>query len=146
MAARLHEVHEESLRLATTLTSLGAQVRITATDFILIRVADPQAVSHHLNRRRVPIEHLVAYPRLKEYLRYRIQSPISNDRFLAELKKIAPESLKVTSLDRSRIRIQRKGEVAGNRKASGRIQALAARIGNRSGLSQENSKKAEKVR
>lgn len=146
LAARLHEVHEESLRLATALTSLGAQVRITATDFILIRVADPQAISHHLNQHRIPIEHLVAYPRLKEYLRYRIQSPISNDRFLSELKKVTPESLKVTSLDRSRIRIQRKGEVARNMKTRGRIPALAARIDSQSSLVEENRKKMEKVR
>lgn len=146
MASRLHEVHEESLRLAIALTSLGIQVRITATDFILIRVADPQAVSQHLNRRRVPMEHLVAYPRLKEYLRYRIQSPISNDRFLYELKKVAPESLKVTSLDRSRIRIQRQGEVAENMKTPGRIPALAARIDSQGDLAGENRKKTEKVR
>jgi histidinol-phosphate aminotransferase len=146
LAARLHEVHEESLRLATTLTSLGAQVRITATDFLLIRVADPQAVSHHLDRHKVPIEHLVAYPRLKEYLRYRIQSPISNDRFLSELKKVAPELLKGTSFDRSTIRMNRKGEVATRKKAPRRIPALAARTGDHSGFPGANRKKTEKVR
>lgn len=145
LATRLHEVHEESLRLATTLSSLGVQVRLTATDFILIRVADPQAVSQYLNRHKVPMEHLVAYPRLKEYLRYRIQSPISNDRFLCELKKAPPESLKVTSVDKSTIRMQRKGEVAESRKEPRRIPALVARAGNPGSLSKRTSKKTEKV-
>ena len=88
MSNRLQEVHDESLRLATSLNKLGVQCRICATDFLLIRVADPKSAGNHLAAFNIPIENLDGYPQMKNYIRYRIQSYNSNDKLINAFGKM----------------------------------------------------------
>ncbi|HOD67320.1 MAG TPA: aminotransferase class I/II-fold pyridoxal phosphate-dependent enzyme [candidate division Zixibacteria bacterium] len=99
LAARLREGHQESLRLAEGLTRLGVQCRLSATDFILLRVADPARVGNHLSRARIAIDNLDGYPAMQHYLRYRVQSPLSNDRLLQAFQAMPPESFRMKTID-----------------------------------------------
>jgi histidinol-phosphate aminotransferase len=91
LSRRLEEVREEALRLATDLNRRGVQCRITAADFLLLRVKDPKSVGNLLASYRVPIDNLDGYPGLKHYIRYRLQSSRSNDRLLEAFEKM-PQS------------------------------------------------------
>jgi len=107
VARRLTEVHEESLRLATALSGLGVQTRITAADFLMLRVNDPKEVGNCLAKAKVPIENLDGYPELQHYMRYRVQSPLSNDKFLSTFKKMPPKNYKMTTIDRRMVTLRR---------------------------------------
>lgn len=74
--------HNEALRVAEGLSTLGIQTRLSATDFVLIRVFDPTSVGNALARARVPFENLHGYPGLAHYLKYRIGSFDANSRLL----------------------------------------------------------------
>ncbi len=109
-AKRLKMLHDESLRLATVLTHLGVQNRITATDFLLLRVADTKSVGNFLARSRVPIENLDGYPKLNNYLRYRIQSELSNNLLIDAFSKMPAEYYRMDSVDRRKVIIRRRLE------------------------------------
>ena len=100
MANRLTEIHDESFRLATSLTEKGVQNRITATDFLLLRVADPTRLGNYLARYGTPIENLDGYPEMKNYVKYRVQSLYSNDRFLDAFNRMPAEFYKMKDIDR----------------------------------------------
>lgn len=107
---RLAELHEESLRIAHSLTELGVQNRITATDFLLLRVADPVRVGNHLASFGCPVENLDGYPDLANYVRYRIQSLLSNDNFIADFRRMPAEYYKMDDFDKRAIMFHRPGE------------------------------------
>ena len=124
VARRLNEVHEESLRLATALSGLGVQSRITAGDFLMLRVNDPKEVGNCLTKAKVPIDNLDGYPELEHYMRYRIQSPLSNDKFLGAFRKMPPKNYKMTSIDRRMITLRQPAEKnTGTVPANDRFQA-----------------------
>jgi histidinol-phosphate aminotransferase len=104
---RLAEVRDESLRVATELTRQGVQNRITATDFLLLRVADPKQVGNHLAAHNAPVENLDGYPGLKHYMRYRIQWPLSNDRFLRAFSRMPREYYHLNDLDKRAVMFHR---------------------------------------
>lgn len=99
MSFRLQEIHDEALRLTTTLTKLGVQCRITATDFLLLRVASPKDSGNFLATSRVSIENLDGYPGMKNYLRYRIESPFSNEKLIAAFSKMPANFYKMKSTE-----------------------------------------------
>ena len=107
MANRMQEIHDESLRITTTLSKFGAQCRICATDFILIRIADPKSVGNYLASERIPIENLDGYPLMKNYIRYQIQSHLSNDRFISTFQKIPEEYILMKLPDRRAVRLRK---------------------------------------
>ena len=82
LALRLKSIHDESLRLATKLGKLKMQVRLSATDFLLIRVANPGQVTKFLASYNIEAYSLADYQGLENYIKYRVQSPLSNDNFL----------------------------------------------------------------
>ena len=106
MTARTREIHDESLRLATALNRQGVQCRITATDFLLMRVADPARVGNHLARFRTTVDNLDGYPGLDHYVRYRIQSPLSNDRLIEAFTKMPTEYYHLKSIDRRALKMR----------------------------------------
>jgi len=108
LSSRLHQVHEESLRLATALSRLKVQCRITATDFLLLRVADPKSVGNFLARYKAPVDNLDGYPQLENYLRYRIQSLFSNDQLLEAFKKMPVDYYRMKSTDRQAVTLRRR--------------------------------------
>lgn len=99
LGKRLKELHDESLRVATALNRLGLQCRITAADFLLLRVSDPTSVGNFLAQYRIPIENLDGYPQLQKYVRYRIQSYQSNDKFLDACQKMPAAYFKAARAD-----------------------------------------------
>ncbi|MCD6250646.1 MAG: aminotransferase class I/II-fold pyridoxal phosphate-dependent enzyme [candidate division Zixibacteria bacterium] len=107
---RLTQVYDEALRIASELTQIGVQNRITSTDFLLLRVADPKAVGNQLAAFGAPVENLEGYPDLENYLRYRIQSPLSNDNFMAAFRKMPPEHYKMDNIDKRAIMFHRPEE------------------------------------
>ena len=106
--SRLAMVHGDTLRISTALNKYKIQNRITSTDFILLRVADPTAVGNYLARYRVSVDNLDGYPGLRHYLRYRILSPNSNDEFIKAFSKMDSSIYRLDKLDR-RITTLRKG-------------------------------------
>lgn len=97
---RMKSLHDEAMRVSTGLTRLGLQNRITAADFLLLRVKEPTAVGNHLARYKVPCENLDGYPLLKGYLRYHIQSPLSNDRLIDAITRMPAEQYRVAAIER----------------------------------------------
>ncbi len=106
-------VHSESLRLATRLTRQGVQNRLTAADFILLRVADPARVSNFLTRYGAPVENLDGYPGLKGYLKYTIQSPLSNDKLLEAFARMPAAYYHLDNVDRRMVMFHRPENSAG---------------------------------
>ncbi len=107
---RLTALHDESLRLATVLTRLGVQCRLTATDFLLMRVASPTEVGNYLGRFRAPIEDLSGYPEMGNYIRYKLQSEFSNNNLLKGFEKIPPGCYKMSTPDRRAVRLRHSGD------------------------------------
>ena len=108
---RLHEIREEALRITKKLTRLGIQCRITATDFLLMRVASPKDVGNFLNRNKVDIENLSGYPKMNHYIRIRIESYFSNDRVIKAFEKMPENFYKMKSVEKHSMTLHRpKGE------------------------------------
>ena len=99
LSTRLSELHDESLRLSTTLTRLGVQCRITAADFLLLRVASPKDVGNALAAVKVTVENLGGYPQMKKYIKYRIESHFTNERLINAFSKMPSELYKLKGLD-----------------------------------------------
>lgn len=108
---RLKTLHDEALRISTELTRRGLQNRITAADFLLLRVKEPTTVGNHLARHKIPCENLDGYPLLGNYLRYKLQSPLSNDRLLDAIGRIAEEAYRMTTIDRRMVTLRRPTEM-----------------------------------
>jgi histidinol-phosphate aminotransferase len=124
MTTRLKEIHDESLRIAMALSGLGVQSRICATDYLLFRVADTAAVCNHLTRAQIPIDSLESYPELDNYLRYRIQSEISNDRLLEVFGKMNEADYRLTDLDRRGLQLRSRAAGPPRRATRNRIKDL----------------------
>ncbi len=107
-AFQLKELHNESLRVATALTKLGIQCRITPTDFVLMRVARPKEVGNYLTGQGVPIENLDGYPMMSHYMRYRVESRYMNDRLLEAADRMPPEYYRMSGFDRRAVTIRRR--------------------------------------
>lgn len=127
MSLRLHEVREESLRLATALSRLKVQCQITTADFLLLRVANPKDVGNYLARYKTPVENLDGYPQLKNYLRYRIQSVYSNDRLLEAFKKMPPDYYRLKAIDRRPVKLPRPNSLSQGKKEGKEISGVSAR-------------------
>jgi histidinol-phosphate/aromatic aminotransferase/cobyric acid decarboxylase-like protein len=90
LGRQLKQLHAETLRLGSALTKLGAQCRITPTDFLLVRVANPTEVGNRLAEYRIPVENLDGYIGLRQYLRLQVQSPAGNDRVIEAFSRMTP--------------------------------------------------------
>ncbi len=134
MSIQLHEMHEEALRLATALSRLGIQIRITAADFLLLRVIHPARVGNYLARFKTPVDNLDGFPQLKNYLRYKIQSVYSNDRLIEAFKKMPADSYQLKTIDRRAIKLRRPPGSAQDKKSGKDIShrdAQSAFVGHR---------------
>jgi histidinol-phosphate aminotransferase len=107
LSQRLALIHNEALRVAKGLTELGVQNRMTSADFLLLRVADPIRVGNFLARSNAAPENLEGYPGLEKYIRYRLQSPLSNDSFLSAFGKMPREYYHLDNLDRRAVLLHR---------------------------------------
>ena len=117
---RRQEIHDESLRIAVALTHLGVQCRLSATDFLLVRVASPKDAGNFLVANKVPVENLDGYPGMRNYLRYRLSSRESNDRLLESFKKMPGHFVRIPGFDRRAVSLHRRkasgGEPGGKRR------------------------------
>jgi len=107
---RLTQVHDESLRLANELHRIGVQNRITSADFLLLRVADTRRVANSLAGNGALVDNLESYPDLQNYLRYRIQSPLSNDGLLSTFRRMPSECYRMADVDKRAVMFHRPGE------------------------------------
>lgn len=105
-ALRMKILHDESLRLAMTLTGMGMQCRISPTDFMLIRVADPTQVGNALAAEKIPIDNLDGYPQLKNYIRYTIAGEVNNNHLIDALRRMPEEIVRLSTLDRRLARLK----------------------------------------
>jgi histidinol-phosphate aminotransferase len=127
---RVTQVRDESLRLGNELHQMGVQNRITSADFILLRVADTNRVAASLNGNGVPVDNLESYPDLQNYLRYRIQSPLSNDSLLSTFRRMPFEYYRMADVDKRAVMFHRPGESPHDYAAtrtSSRLRSLAAK-------------------
>lgn len=111
LANRLRSLHDEMLRVSTALTRMGIQNRITAADFLLMRVNDVVSVGNHLAKARIPFDNLDGYPQLKGYLRYRVQSDMNNDQLLNAFSKMSLDLYRIAGIDHRTVTLKRPGEV-----------------------------------
>ena len=107
---RLKEIHEESLRITKALTALGIQCRITATDFLLLRVASVKDVGNYLRKLKIEVDNLDGYPKMQKYIRFRIESKFSNDRFIDAFEKMPQEFYKLKSVDLQQTTLRKPAE------------------------------------
>jgi histidinol-phosphate/aromatic aminotransferase/cobyric acid decarboxylase-like protein len=110
LAMRLKTFADEALRLAGALNKLGVQSRISATDFVLIRVADPARVTNNLSLAQIHTDNLSGVPGLENYIRYRLQSVNANTALLRAFERMPSEYYKTTGLDRRIVRLTRTKE------------------------------------
>jgi histidinol-phosphate/aromatic aminotransferase/cobyric acid decarboxylase-like protein len=108
--SRLGEIHEESLRISRELLKSGVQSRITATDFLLIRVASPKDVGNFLAGYKVSVVNLDGYPLMKGYLQYRLQSPLSNDKLIRGFEQMPRQYFSMKSSDRRPVTLLKQEE------------------------------------
>ncbi len=99
LSRRFRELNDEALRVATGLNRLGVQCRITATDFLLMRVKEPKQVGNFLARHKIPIENLTGYPEMKHYIRYRISSFRANSQLVETFRRMPLEYYRMKTLD-----------------------------------------------
>ena len=109
-ALRIKMLHDESLRVSSTLTQLGAQCRITPTDFMLIRVGDPAAVAEQLNLAGVSIDTLERFDGLGEYLRYQLQSGQANESLLTAFSRLPKGAVSVRSSEKRTLKLRKAAE------------------------------------
>jgi histidinol-phosphate aminotransferase len=112
MSVRLKSVHDESLKIAGALAKLGIQTRINATDFLLLRVAEPKRVGRFLSGRGIQVVNLDKNPDLTGYLRYQICTPRKRDALLRAFETMPPEYYKLPSADQRKLRLHRPGQTA----------------------------------
>jgi len=111
-ATRGKEICHESLRIATELTQLGIQCRTIPTDFLLIRVANVKNTGNFLTANQVTVENLDGYPQMRNYLRYRLESPQMNDRLVDTFRKMPHECYRGTAPDKRTMKFCRRGELS----------------------------------
>jgi histidinol-phosphate/aromatic aminotransferase/cobyric acid decarboxylase-like protein len=112
MAMRLKVLHDESLRLTETLTKQGIQVRLSATDFLLLRVAHPDKVRASLTRFQVAVDILQGYDGLDNYVRYTLGSPGTNDLLLKGFGRMPKEHYTMKTIDSRILRLHRPAETS----------------------------------
>lgn len=105
-ALRMKILHDESLRVAMTLTGMGMQCRISPTDFMLIRVADPVRVGNALAAEKIPVDNLDGYPQLKNYIRYTINGEVNNNHLIDAFRRMPEEIVRLSTLDRRLARLK----------------------------------------
>jgi histidinol-phosphate aminotransferase len=110
LGTRLRMLHDEMLRVSTVLTRLGIQNRITAADFLLLRVADVTSTGNYLAKLHIPFDNLDGYPQLKGYLRYRVQSEMNNDQLIHAISKMPLDYYRIAGVDARITTLKRVGE------------------------------------
>lgn len=128
------EISDESFRIATELTRLGIQCRTTPANFLLIRVASVKDTGNFLTANKVPVENLNGYSRMKNYLRYFLESRQTNDRLLDAFRRMPHECYRGTTLDSRMIKLcRRDGELSEKQRSDDdtamRCRAFVARHG-----------------
>lgn len=131
LGIRLRLLHDEMLRVSTVLTRLGIQNRITAADFLLLRVASPVNTGNYLARYRIPFDNLDGYPQLTNYLRYKMQAEVNNDELITAFQKMPQEYYRMIGVDTRAVTIRRAGESLSFER-SGTRSGLSDRLGQRS--------------
>lgn len=97
---RVKLLNDEALRLAGDLNALSIRSRISPTDFLLLRVADPARFGNALAKAKVDMHNLDGYPELRQYVRYTIQSPLNNENLLNAVRRMPREYYVLDSIDR----------------------------------------------
>lgn len=130
LAIRLIDLHNEMLRVSTVLTRMGIQNRITAADYLLIRVASPTQVGNALAAHSVPFDNLDGYPQLKNYIRYKVEAEINNDELIAAFSKMPLEYYRMVGVDTRTITLRRPAESVRFERSTARS-GLSERLGSR---------------
>lgn len=107
---RLKELHDEALRLTKDLTRRGIFCRITPGDFILLKVASPKDCGNYLNSKKIAVENLDGYPLMKRYIKYRIETMFTNDRFLDCFRKMPKSFYQLKSNTIEKTTLKKAGE------------------------------------
>lgn len=110
LSVRLKSLHDESLRISQQLNKLKIQSRISATDFIMIRVANPSQVAKFLASYKVEINLVEGYSGLENYVSYKIQSPFTNDNFLQAIQRLPEAYYRMQSVSRQALEFKRGAE------------------------------------
>ena len=121
---RLGEIREESLRISKELLKSGVQSRITATDFLLIRVASPKDVGNFLAGYKLSVVNLDGYPLMKGYLQYRLQSPLSNDKLIKAFEQMPRQYFSMKSSDRRPVTLRKNEEEKAEKESDDPIDKL----------------------
>lgn len=110
LSERLKELHNEALRVTKELCRRGIYCRITPADFILLRVASPKDCGNYLNSKKIAVENLDGYPLMKKYMKYRIDTVFTNDRFLDCFRRMPKTYYQLKSGAFEKITLKKAGE------------------------------------
>lgn len=109
-ALRIKLMHDESLRVAGALTRLGAQCRITPTDFVLIRVARAAEVAAELHTAGLTVDSLEHFDDLDQYLRYQLQSGQANEALINAFERMPKQLVSVHTRTSRKLHLRRSAE------------------------------------
>jgi hypothetical protein len=101
-----------------------------------MRVADPSRVGNALARYGTPVENLEGYPGLENYVRYVIQSPMSNDRLLSAFERMPSEYYRMDDIDDRSVMFHRPAATEMKPERSGKNSRLAGIDKARAGLAE----------
>ena len=116
LSVRLKYLHDESLRILKQLNKLKIQSRLSATDFIMIRVANPAQVMKFLASHKVEVTPFENYTGLENYISYRLQSQLNNDNFLQAIQRMPRAYYQMDTKSRQTLRLKRGAENADTQK------------------------------
>lgn len=125
VAHRMAEVRQESLRIAQALDACGLFCRVTPTDFLLMRVADPTSFGNALAADRIAIENLHGYPQMQNYVRYRLESPLNNDILIRVMQRMNPDHFRMKRPDTRRVKTYHADETTVPTTMQSRLKSIA---------------------
>ena len=124
VASRMSEVRQESLRIAQALDGCGLFCRVTPTDFLLMRVADPTSFGNALAADKINIENLHGYPQMKNYVRYLLESPLNNDILIRVMQRMNPDYFRMRRPDNRSVKTHQAEETTVPKSVRNRLKSV----------------------
>ena len=115
---------DEKLQIAQALDDCGLFCRVTPTDFLLMRVADPTSFGNALASSKISIENLHGYPQMNNYVRYILESPLNNDHLIRIIQRINPDYFRMKQPDDRRAKTHQAKETVVSTSTQNRLKSV----------------------
>ncbi len=110
---RVEQLRDNMIFLSVRLRGLGISVRVTPSDFILIRVADPIAVQKALAREGINAADISHLRQLERYIKVPVRDDESSARLVEAFEKMSVEDYRVRYDQPAKVILRRTAEFNG---------------------------------